>query len=72
MTIPAISEKGGVMSEPERERVREAAPELLEALEGIEHFADGFHVYHRDSPAGHALREWIDAARTAIRKARGE
>lgn len=49
-----------------------AAPELLEALEGVVHFADGFGMYHTESPAGIALRDWINGAHAAIAKATGE
>lgn len=43
---------------------------MLEHLEGIVHFADGFSCYHSDGPAGKALREWINGARPIIDDAR--
>lgn len=49
-----------------------AAPDLYQELDGIVHFADGFVVYYNDGPLGKALRSWIEGARTALAKARGE
>jgi hypothetical protein len=57
----------------ERARIRAsliaAAPEMLEALDGILHFTDGFGFYRTQSPAGKALEGWIEAARAIIDKA---
>lgn len=50
-------------------RLIAAAPEMLEALEGIVHFTDGFGFYRTQSPAGKALEQWIEGARAAIAKA---
>lgn len=41
-------------------------PDLLSELEGIVHFADGFHCYHDQGPLGIELRRWIEGARSAI------
>ena len=46
-----------------------AAPAMLEALEGIEHFSDA--VAYRSDTISVALREWINAGRAAIAKAKG-
>lgn len=46
-----------------------AAPDMLEALEGIEHFSDA--IAFRDDPLSKALREWIAAGHAAISKATG-
>jgi hypothetical protein len=40
--------------------------EMLELLEGIVHFSDGFVVYSKDGPVGDELRKWIEAARSTI------
>lgn len=50
-------------------RLIAAAPEMLEALKGIEHFADA--VAYRTDPLSVALRGWIEAGRAAIAKAGG-
>ena len=62
---------GGVETESREANARliAAAPDLLEALDGIIHFSDGFDFYRTQSPAGKALEEWIGAAREAIAKA---
>lgn len=46
---------------------KDAAPAMLEALEGIVHFSDA--VAFRDDPLSKALREWIEAGSAAISKA---
>lgn len=45
---------------------RERAAELRDLLDSIVHFADGFVCYHHETPLGIALRDWINAARTAL------
>lgn len=49
-----------------------AAPELLEVLESIMHFSDGFDCYRTNTPLGKALDQWLSAGRAAIAKATGE
>jgi hypothetical protein len=44
--------------------------ELLETLEGIVHFADGFACYRRDGAAGRALGQWLASAEALIEKHR--
>lgn len=69
----AIAEtRAATGSELANARLISAAPELLQELEGIIAFTDGFAMYHTDSPAGHGLRAWINGARAAIAKATGE
>lgn len=50
-------------------RLIAAAPDLLEAMRGIEHFSDA--VNFRSDPLSVALRQWIDAGREAIARAEG-
>lgn len=47
-----------------------AAPDMFEALEGIEHFSDALN--YRDDTLSVELRKWINAGRAALAKARGE
>lgn len=47
-----------------------AAPNMFEALEGIEHFSDALN--YRDDTLSVELRKWIDVGRAALAKARGE
>lgn len=37
-------------------------PKLVECLDGIVHFTDGFGLYRTQSPAGIALEQWINEA----------
>lgn len=46
-----------------------AAPDLIEAMKGIEHFSDA--LSFREDHLSKALRQWIDAGRAAIAKAEG-
>lgn len=50
-------------------RLIAAAPDLLEAMEGIVHFSDA--VAYREDILSVSLRQWIDAGRSAIAKAEG-
>jgi hypothetical protein len=50
-------------------RLIAAAPDLLEAMKGIEHFSDA--VAYRSDPLAVALRQWIAAGQAAILKAEG-
>ena len=43
--------------------------EAMMHLDGIVHFADGFAVYHDRGPAGQALKQWIDGARSILNRA---
>tara|TARA_R110000868_G_C10802167_1_gene757169 strand:+ start:308 stop:517 length:210 start_codon:yes stop_codon:yes gene_type:complete len=52
--------------------INAAAPDMLAALDGIVHFADGFTFYRTASPAGKALEDWIEEARSVIEKATGQ
>lgn len=53
-------------------RLIAAAPDMLFELEGIVAFADGFGCYSSDGPIGKELRKWIEGARAAITKAKGD
>lgn len=59
------------LNNPANARLISAAPELLEALESIMHFADGFDCYRTTTPLGKALDGWLEAGRAAIAKATG-
>lgn len=50
-------------------RLISAAPDMYEALKGIEHFADA--ILFREDTLSKALAEWIRAGRQALAKADG-
>ena len=60
-----------LLTRTEDARIMGCAPELLECLEGIVHFTDGFGFYRTQSPAGVALEQWIEAAKDEIARATG-
>ncbi len=45
--------------------------EAMMHLDGIVHFSDGFTAYHDSGPAGQALKQWIDGARSLLARATG-
>lgn len=50
---------------------RAAVAELIQTLESVVHFSDGFDCYRTSTPLGKALDEWLHAARSAISRVRG-
>ena len=63
-----ISQKQGGWT-PGQSVSAELADEAMMHLDGIVHFADGFAAYTHDGPAGRALRQWIDGARSVLSRA---
>jgi hypothetical protein len=61
---------GGVEGESKaaNAQITAAAPDMFEALEGIVHFSDA--VAYRDDALSRSLREWIEAGRVALEKAK--
>jgi len=44
--------------------------EIIDTLEGIIHFADGFTVYRRPGVLGTALEQWLNRAQSVIDRMR--